>query len=411
MKPASARLPVSAISRCRPTRDSISPHSSPVRPSFQRIAGRSTTPSLVEHDEAVHLAREADRPLRQPREHGLGGAPPVLGLLLGPAGLRRRERVGLLGAREHVAVRVDRDALDAGRADVDPDERSGHGTPRSRSLRRAYGSCPLPAPAKPAPSLLGASVEPTAHARSRRRRSRHLRSWEPPSSLRLIPAPGAGEAGTFALGSLRRAYGSCPLPAPAKPALRSWEPPSSLRLMPAPGAGEAGTFALGSLRRAYGSSIRASSTRFPNGSRQVNRGRPDKLGAVTGLDACGLEPTAQPGQILDGEAEVRLVRSRLVEEHQVQLEITADAEPDEPRRVELRQHVPLLQSEEPAVEGASTLGAIQWNRDRDVLEPHAPGLSLTRRAPRTRARRRAPRPSRPAPRAAPARRSSPRSRR
>ena len=86
MKPASARLPVSSIRRSRPTRASISAHSSPVRPSFQRIAGRSTRSLVVEHDEAVHLAREADRPVRAAaRERGLGRAPPVLGILLGPA--------------------------------------------------------------------------------------------------------------------------------------------------------------------------------------------------------------------------------------------------------------------------------------------------------------------------------------
>ena len=60
VKPVSARLPVSAISRSRPTRSSISAHSAPVRWSFQRIAGRSTRSCVVEADETVHLAGEAD---------------------------------------------------------------------------------------------------------------------------------------------------------------------------------------------------------------------------------------------------------------------------------------------------------------------------------------------------------------
>src|SRR5215203_2792710 len=45
VKPVSARLPVSAISRSRPIRSSISAHSAAVRWSFQRIAGRSGRPS------------------------------------------------------------------------------------------------------------------------------------------------------------------------------------------------------------------------------------------------------------------------------------------------------------------------------------------------------------------------------
>ncbi len=44
MNPGSARLPVSSISRSSPSVSSISAHSSPVRWSFHRIAGRSTFP-------------------------------------------------------------------------------------------------------------------------------------------------------------------------------------------------------------------------------------------------------------------------------------------------------------------------------------------------------------------------------
>ena len=66
---------------------------------------------VAEHDEAVHLSREADRALRQPCQARLGGAPPVLGILLGPAGPGRRERVLLARGREQYAVWRDCDPL------------------------------------------------------------------------------------------------------------------------------------------------------------------------------------------------------------------------------------------------------------------------------------------------------------
>ena len=124
MKPGSARLPVLAIRLSRPSRSSISAHSAPVRWSFQRIAGRSTCSLLVEHDEPVHLAGEADRGRLdgERRERGLGGAPPVLGILLGPAGPRRREPVAALGPRDDLPGGRDRERLDGARADVEADE-------------------------------------------------------------------------------------------------------------------------------------------------------------------------------------------------------------------------------------------------------------------------------------------------
>ena len=78
-----------------------------------------------ERDEAVHLTREAERIAVLPAELGQRRAarlPPVLGVLLGPARLRGRERVLALDAGEHLAGRRDRDRLDAGRADVEPGE-------------------------------------------------------------------------------------------------------------------------------------------------------------------------------------------------------------------------------------------------------------------------------------------------
>src|SRR5204862_7830183 len=75
----------------------------------------------IEQDEPVHLAGQAER-LVAPLECPLDRAPPILGVLLRPAGLRDRERVLLLGAREHLARLRDPHRLDAGCADVDADE-------------------------------------------------------------------------------------------------------------------------------------------------------------------------------------------------------------------------------------------------------------------------------------------------
>ena len=87
--------------------------------------GPDHAPGLVEDDETVHLAREADSgdlaPGRHLGERGLGGTQPVAGILLGPAGPRRGELVPARSGREHVAVRRQRERLDSGRADVQPD--------------------------------------------------------------------------------------------------------------------------------------------------------------------------------------------------------------------------------------------------------------------------------------------------
>ena len=125
MKPVSARLPVRAISRSSPMRSSISAHSAPVRWSFQRIAGRSTRsaasratrPCICPESPIPAISSRPER-----RERGLGGTPPVLRVLLRPAGTRRRERIAPLGHCDHVAVRRDGDRLHARRADVEPDE-------------------------------------------------------------------------------------------------------------------------------------------------------------------------------------------------------------------------------------------------------------------------------------------------
>ena len=241
----SARLPVSSISRSSPTRASISAHSAPVRWSFQRIAGPQHLAVLAEHDEPVHLAREADRPVGQPRAHGLGGAPPVLGILLGPARAAASRAGSASSALASTSPSgVDRDALDAGRADVDADERV-----TSLDLREL----------DQVPERVAAGEARPADERRR----------------------------------VARLDARLPRAAAAAPS-------------------------------------RSSTTR----------------------QKCGLSAR------------------RLVDEHQMQLEVAADAVPDEPGRVELRQHVALLEPEQPAVERARPLRPVRRDRDRDVLQPH-----------------------------------------
>ena len=123
MNPGSARLPVSSTSRAKPIR---------LLDLGALGAGALVVPEDrrpqhpvggVEQDEPVHLAGQPDRPVPADRvERRLGRAPPVLGILLGPARLRDRERVLLLGRREHLAGLGDPDRLDAGRPDVEADE-------------------------------------------------------------------------------------------------------------------------------------------------------------------------------------------------------------------------------------------------------------------------------------------------
>ncbi len=82
----------------------------------------------VQSNEAVHLTGEADTGDMEPTEipdRGECPVPPVVGILLRPAGSRGREWIAALGPREHRAVRGDGDRLDAGRADVETEERGG----------------------------------------------------------------------------------------------------------------------------------------------------------------------------------------------------------------------------------------------------------------------------------------------
>src|SRR4051794_37499817 len=72
----------------------------------------------------MHLSGETEGATVEPYggERGFRFPPPVLRILLRPAGLRDRERVLALGLRQHLAGLGDADRLDAGRADVDADE-------------------------------------------------------------------------------------------------------------------------------------------------------------------------------------------------------------------------------------------------------------------------------------------------
>ena len=98
VKPGIARLPV--IRRECGTTASSAVHSAPERPSFQRMAGRSTAPRASSSVAPVLLAGKADRPNGGERRavpglqfvHGpAGGDPPVFGILLRPQSPWRRD--------------------------------------------------------------------------------------------------------------------------------------------------------------------------------------------------------------------------------------------------------------------------------------------------------------------------------
>src|SRR5918995_87600 len=80
--------------------------------------------SLVQADEPVHLAREPHSALfgAEAPERRLARAPPIVRILLRPAGLRRRQPVVLFRGRDDLSVGGDGECLDAGRADVEADQ-------------------------------------------------------------------------------------------------------------------------------------------------------------------------------------------------------------------------------------------------------------------------------------------------
>ena len=217
VKPASARFPVSATSRSKPIRSSISRHSSPVRPSFQRIAGRSDAAARVESDEAVHLAGEPDRGRldAQVGERRLRRLPPVL---LDPAppipvaasrtGSRARR-----GRRLHLSAR-DRDGLGGGRPDVETDEDSSSAMEPSANPSRAPGAGCCSIRNGRRPPARSPMRRPTTSSSSTCPCSRRMRSttWSAASASRspcssrsttTHAAPGSWRAGTARAGARR----------------------------------------------------------------------------------------------------------------------------------------------------------------------------------------------------------------
>ncbi len=95
----------------------------------------------VERDQAVHLTGEPDALRRtgggaQPREHGLRRPPPILRILLSPAGARRRQRIPGIRGRDDATVGIEGEPLDAAGADVQPEYAHGRCAERPLSLMR-----------------------------------------------------------------------------------------------------------------------------------------------------------------------------------------------------------------------------------------------------------------------------------
>ena len=105
----------------------------------------------------------------------------------------------------------------------------------------------------------------------------------------------------------------------------------------------------------------------------MKRGRPTISVGVRVSTPAAFDPGAEVVEpVVDRDAEVGTRRRRVAGLHQVQLEVAAEVEPDELGRVELRRHGLLREAEQAAVERARLVGAVGVDRDRDVLEPHAP---------------------------------------
>ncbi len=127
MKLGSAGLAVSSISLSRPIRR-------PGEPLALRLGahvapderGAQDPAVLVEHDGAVHLAGEggcfdidAGYGGEDIANGGLGGAPPVLGVLLGPARMRRAKRLMLgRGRGDEVSFYIHQNGARAAGADI-----------------------------------------------------------------------------------------------------------------------------------------------------------------------------------------------------------------------------------------------------------------------------------------------------
>src|SRR6202167_1810892 len=86
----------------------------------------------VEQSCAVHLARESDprersefrrRMAADPAAPPLAALDPVPGILLAPQWMRARDAERRRGFRDHPLIGVDKQRLDRGRADVEPQKR------------------------------------------------------------------------------------------------------------------------------------------------------------------------------------------------------------------------------------------------------------------------------------------------
>ena len=126
MKPGIARLPV--IRRESGARASRAAHSASARPSFHRMAGRSTPPRASRRvapciwpESPIPRTAESAAPVLglEAVHRPAGGVPPFPRVLLRPAGARGRdaERRSRLGRDPIVLVQQDR--LDAGGAEID----------------------------------------------------------------------------------------------------------------------------------------------------------------------------------------------------------------------------------------------------------------------------------------------------
>ena len=160
-----ARLPV--IRRESGARASRLAHSASARPSFHKMAGRSTPAPRIEEGRAVHLAGEADRPHRgecaavfglEAVHRAAGGGPPVPRILLRPPGARGRdvERSRRLGRDPVVPVQQHR--LDAGGAEIDAEIHLSSSPFLSRPPPRLGSHRPPPAAALPLLPAAAAAV-------------------------------------------------------------------------------------------------------------------------------------------------------------------------------------------------------------------------------------------------------------
>ncbi len=177
MKPVSARFPVSSIRRSAPT---------PLLDLRALDRGALVVPEDrgpdhvacgVEDDEAVHLAGEPDPGHLASRgdlgEGSLGGPPPVLGVLLRPAGPRRGQRVPLRALASTSPSGETAIALTPVVPTSSPISTRDVGWPASRSARTTAGTRLKPRPEpRPGPGPERCPARGPITPRAPRRRAR-----------------------------------------------------------------------------------------------------------------------------------------------------------------------------------------------------------------------------------------------